>query len=81
MRQDIPADHFEGCRSRAEQPNLGVYVYNEVKELDLKREYWDGTTYCFCQNDEWCNTGGKPSTSIITITTAFLIFLLAAFYH
>jgi len=79
MRQDIPADHFEGCRSRASIPKLGVFVFNEVKELDLKKEYFDGTTYCFCQNDEWCNHGSTATINLMAIVCAFIFLVL--FYY
>lgn len=71
-RRDIPADRFEGCRPAAAQPKLAVYVENSVRELNLKNDYWDATTYCFCEFDEWCN-----SQTRLTCNFFIIIFALA----
>jgi len=76
LRRDIPADKFEGCRPAAETKKLSIYVENYVKELDLKRDYWDQTTYCFCEFDEWCNNASKYGISFITILFSVTIYVL-----
>jgi len=73
FKRDIPADRFEGCRPAAAQPKLATYVSNSVNELDLKREFWDEVTYCFCEFDEWCNSSNSIKISIATIITSLLL--------
>jgi len=78
FRRDIPADRYEGCRPAASQPKLAVYVENSVKELDLKKDYFRESTYCFCEFDEWCNHQNTIQTnSVIVFTTALFSALLA----
>ena len=36
-RRDVPADHYEGCRTAADDPRLGLYTFNSLKELDTRR--------------------------------------------
>ncbi|KAI4457581.1 atilla isoform b-related-related [Holotrichia oblita] len=36
-RTDIPADHYEGCRTAPIDYQLGHYVNNSIKELDVHR--------------------------------------------
>ncbi|CAL1269693.1 unnamed protein product [Larinioides sclopetarius] len=57
QKKDIPADRYDGCRKAAEQPKLAVYVENHITQLEIKNEYWDEVTYCFCEFDQWCNHG------------------------
>jgi len=78
FRRDIPADRFEGCRPAAAQPKVAVYVENSVKELDLKRHYWDEVDYCFCELDEWCNSGLIPQhNKLVTMGLPLLAFVVA----
>lgn len=37
IRTDIPADHYEGCRSSTIDWKLANYVNNSIKEIDVKR--------------------------------------------
>ncbi|CAG2103185.1 unnamed protein product [Medioppia subpectinata] len=76
FRRDIPADRFEGCRPAATQPKLAVYVDNSVRELDLKKDYFSDTTYCFCEFDEWCNHSLKMQSNYLIIFTIALLSLI-----
>ncbi|KAI1309486.1 hypothetical protein HDE_00118 [Halotydeus destructor] len=71
FRKDIPADKYEGCRTAASQPKVAVYVENTVKELDLKRNYYSDTTYCFCEFDEWCNSAHGTKVNLVLIAVSF----------
>ncbi|XP_050067568.1 uncharacterized protein LOC126556350 [Anopheles maculipalpis] len=59
FRTDIPADKYEGCRPAAKDLNLAHYVNTSIKELDVKRDHFDSTTFCFCFLDHRCN--GAPA--------------------
>jgi len=72
FRRDIPADRFEGCRPAATQPKLAVYVENSVNELDLKKDFFSETTYCFCEFDEWCNHSMKMQSNYLIVITIAL---------
>jgi len=76
FRRDIPADRFEGCRPAATQPKLAVYVENSVNELDLKKDYFSDTTYCFCEFDEWCNHSSTVRTNYLIVFAAALLSVL-----
>jgi len=78
FRRDIPADRFEGCRPAAEQPKLAVYVENSVDELDLKRDHFSETTYCFCEFDEWCNHSTKTAHNLPLLMTIALFCALVS---
>uniref|UniRef100_A0A182MFG5 Uncharacterized protein n=1 Tax=Anopheles culicifacies TaxID=139723 RepID=A0A182MFG5_9DIPT len=56
FRTDIPADKYEGCRAAAKDLNLAHYVNTSIKELDVKRDHFDSTTFCFCFLDHRCNS-------------------------
>lgn len=79
FRRDVPADRFEGCRPAAAQPKLAVYVENSVTELDLKKNHWDQTTYCFCEFDEWCNDANSIKSN--TLLLMMIISLLYLFLY
>lgn len=64
FRMDIPADTYEGCRRAANDVNLANYVNNTVKELDVKRDWYDETTWCFCFLDHRCNGAAGKSVSM-----------------
>lgn len=66
-RTDIPADRYEGCRKASVDVNLARYVNNTIKELDIKRDYYDSTTWCFCFLDQRCNNSSfiLPSFGLI----------------
>ena len=38
------------------------------------RNYYDNTTFCFCDFDQFCNSGGKPKFS------AMMVIALVAYY-
>ncbi|XP_062558484.1 uncharacterized protein LOC134223355 [Armigeres subalbatus] len=58
FRTDVPADKYEGCRPAAKDEQLAHYVNNSIKQLDVKRDYFPQTTFCFCFLDHRCN--GAP---------------------
>ncbi|XP_037570395.1 uncharacterized protein LOC119451036 [Dermacentor silvarum] len=68
-RHDIPADTYEGCRPAAESPKLAVYVDNNIKELELKRDYYTSVEYCFCEFYYWCNSahGRIPTMPLLLL--------------
>lgn len=78
FRRDVPADRFEGCRPAASQPKLAVYVDNSVKELDLKKDYFEDTIFCFCEFDEWCNHQIAIRCNSLTLLTIALTSALLA---
>lgn len=76
LRTDIPADHYEGCRPAAKDVHLGHYVNNSIKELDIYRNYYDDTTYCFCFLDHRCNNSYVNSPSnFLMVLLLFLPFV------
>ncbi|KAM3968274.1 QVR superfamily protein crim [Aphomia sociella] len=76
FRTDIPADTYEGCRPAAKDVNLANYVNNTIKELDLKRNWYDETTWCFCFLDHRCNgaLNGSASIALLMLTGVVLLF-------
>ncbi|XP_063237093.1 uncharacterized protein LOC134539229 [Bacillus rossius redtenbacheri] len=75
VRTDIPADHYEGCRPAATDVRLAHYVNNSIKELDVKRDYYDETTWCFCYFDNRCNSGSSNVAGFGLILAAFIWYL------
>nr|CAG4642178.1 EOG090X0I2F [Eurycercus lamellatus] len=65
IRRDIPADIYEGCRPAASDVRLAQYVFNDITELDIRRDYYDNTTFCFCDFDHFCNSARKPVVSAL----------------
>ncbi|XP_058459961.1 uncharacterized protein LOC131435783 [Malaya genurostris] len=55
FRTDIPADKYEGCYKSAKDEQLAHYVNNSIKQLDVRRDYYTSTTFCFCFLDHRCN--------------------------
>ncbi|XP_066258709.1 UPAR/Ly6 domain-containing protein crim [Euwallacea similis] len=70
IRTDIPADHYEGCRPAAHDAKLANYVNNSIKELDIYRNYYDKTTWCFCFLDHRCN-GAQSLMAHMTMIISF----------
>ncbi|XP_018800989.1 PREDICTED: uncharacterized protein LOC108976384 [Bactrocera latifrons] len=62
FRTDIPADKYEGCRPAAKDIRLAHYVNHTIKEHDVKRDYFNDVTFCFCFLDHRCN--GAKATAI-----------------
>lgn len=74
IRTDIPADHYEGCRPGAVDLNLGHYVNNSIKELDIHRNQYKAT-WCFCFLDHRCNSASSYLPSLIlTVSLTVLLF-------
>lgn len=68
LRTDIPADHYEGCRKAATDVRLAHYVFNNtMKELDIRRDHFDSTEFCFCFLDHRCNSATALSIPIVPI--------------
>lgn len=77
FRTDIPADHYEGCRPAAKDVRLAHYVFNNtIKELDIRRDYFDTTEFCFCFLDHRCNSSNglvRPLKLILTVVLGSFI--------
>ncbi|KFM65986.1 hypothetical protein X975_25143, partial [Stegodyphus mimosarum] len=79
QKKDIPADKYDGCRKAAEQPKLAVYVENHISQLEIKNQHWDEVTYCFCEFDQWCNSGlllhSNKSLILILLFSILIVWL------
>ncbi|CAG9792096.1 unnamed protein product [Diatraea saccharalis] len=73
FRTDIPADTYEGCRPAAKDVNLANYVNNTIKELDIKRDWYDETIWCFCFLDHRCNSASASRTSMALLICMTLV--------
>nr|CAG4638158.1 EOG090X0I2F [Chydorus sphaericus] len=73
IRRDIPADMYEGCRPAARDVKLAQYVFNDIDELDIRRDHYDNTTFCFCDFDHFCNSGKKPAVSFFAVILATFV--------
>lgn len=78
-RTDIPADKYEGCRRGTFDPKLANYVNNSVKEINVKRDYFDSTEFCFCFLDHRCNGSTTLSKSLVLLISAPLLVLISFF--
>ncbi|XP_015376559.1 PREDICTED: uncharacterized protein LOC107170868 [Diuraphis noxia] len=76
FRTDIPADKYEGCRKSSVDVKLGHYVNNSIPELDIKRNYYDSTTWCFCYFDHWCNSANMSTSSNLLIVLISIFFFV-----
>lgn len=76
-RHDIPADTYEDCRPAAESPKLAVYIDNDIKELELKRDYYTSVDYCFCEFYYWCNGSASPTVMWMLPCVLALVQLLS----
>ena len=77
FRTDIPADKYEGCRTASKDVKLGQYVFNRIDELDVYRNHYDNTTYCFCDFDHWCN--GAPvrmGSGLVLVSLAIFLAIM-----
>uniref|UniRef100_A0A1I8Q615 Uncharacterized protein n=1 Tax=Stomoxys calcitrans TaxID=35570 RepID=A0A1I8Q615_STOCA len=69
FRTDIPADKYEGCYPAAKDVRLAHYVNHTIKEHDVKRDFFNDVTYCFCFLDHRCN-----SAETLIRTKSLLVF-------
>ncbi|KAL7648885.1 UNVERIFIED_CONTAM: hypothetical protein RMT77_000819 [Armadillidium vulgare] len=76
-RRDIPADHYEGCRPAAEDPLLGHYSNNSIPEIDIKRNYYDSTLYCFCDFDERCNNASTSDLNFMLFLSSLITWVIS----
>lgn len=74
-RADIPPDKYEGCYPAAHDPKLAHYVNNTIKELDIRRDYFKQTEYCYCFLDHRCNSSTKVGVSLALLVAGLLKFL------
>ncbi|XP_067648493.1 UPAR/Ly6 domain-containing protein crim [Eurosta solidaginis] len=79
FRTDIPADKYEGCRLAAKDVRLANYVNHTIKEHDVKRDYFNDVTFCFCFLDHRCNgvDGISRISSIAMVGGVSAVLLLA----
>lgn len=78
-RTDLPADRYEGCRAASKDIRLGHYVFNNtIRELDIHREHFDSTEFCYCFLDHRCNGATSIQSTISTIfaSTIFIVNFL-----
>jgi len=73
FRTDMPADHYEGCRKAAKDVRLAHYVFNNtIKELDIRRDYYESTEFCFCFLDHRCNSAHSLIQSLKLVVALVL---------
>lgn len=75
-RTDIPADKYEGCRHGTVDPKLANYVNNSIKEINVRRDFYDQTTFCFCFLDHRCNGSSTLTASILMVMVGSLVMVL-----
>lgn len=78
FRTDIPADKYEGCRPAAKDIRLAHYVNHTIKEHDVKRDYFNDVTFCFCFLDHRCNSGTATAINTMTLLVSLSIVLFLA---
>ncbi|KXJ75799.1 hypothetical protein RP20_CCG011013 [Aedes albopictus] len=77
FRTDVPADKYEGCRPAAKDEQLAHYVNNSIKELDVKRDHFPQTSFCFCFLDHRCN-GAVGLSGVSTWKVALAVMAVGA---
>lgn len=78
-RTDLPADRYEGCRPASKDVRLAHYVFNNtIKELDIRRDHFESTTFCYCFLDHRCNDSTIVNPSFWSCTIAFIMTMLIA---
>jgi len=75
LRHDIPADKYEGCRAASVDIKLAHYVNNTIKQLDIKRNYYDDVLWCFCEFDHFCNRSSMASILPLFVISALIVIL------
>lgn len=78
FRTDVPPDHYEGCREAAKDVRLAHYVFNNsISQLDIRRDHFDSTQFCFCFLDHRCNGAVGVSGNVGKALVAALAMLAA----
>lgn len=79
FRTDLPPDHYEGCRPAAKDVRLAHYVFNNtITQLDIRRDHFDSTEFCFCFLDHRCNGAtGVHKTQLVGVVMVTLLALIA----
>lgn len=78
-RTDLPADRYEGCRQASKDVRLAHYVFNNtIKELDIRRDHFDSTTFCYCFLDHRCNGSTSITSSIWSYAFGVTVALVTA---
>lgn len=76
-RTDLPADRYEGCRPASQDVRLAHYVFNNsIKELDIRRDHFDSTTFCYCFLDHRCNGSESIGSSIWTYAISGIVAIM-----
>ncbi|OWR52471.1 uncharacterized protein LOC116766544 [Danaus plexippus] len=75
IRKDIPADTYEGCRPAVPDVTLAHYVNNSIKQIDIKRDWYDETTWCFCFLDHRCNSAALNRWSMTAVALTILCII------
>lgn len=82
FRTDLPADHYEGCREAARDVRLAHYVFNNtIKQLDIRRDHFDSTEFCFCFLDHRCNGAGQTYGSLRAFLAATVLGAVLAVWR
>jgi len=73
-RFDLPPDRYEGCYPGAQDPKLANYVNNTIKQLDIKRDYFSYTEFCYCFLDHRCNGSATIRISMGAVVLAATLY-------